>query len=863
MNGQTTGNIVSRLMNSQSRRWLVRPLAMLLLFTTSSAQASWWKPATRVTIETATNGFDADAPPGPEIFLDSPISWTYTITNTGRTTLRKVDVYDRVPTPKGWWFGKRTKVCTIKKLKKGESGTCTLEGIAIQGQYQNTGIAIAYGNRWWQWARDTDKSHYLGTLGNPSIDLEKATEGQDADAAPGPELNVGDTVNWTFVVTNTGDVDLSNVVITDEQVQPAASPAMVVCEIATLPMGQTQTCNTSGTVIEGQYQNLAKVIAQGLGDSVVNDQDTSHYMGMVGNALSSLPSALPTSGEAPLSVTFTPNATTNNAIARYEWDFEGDGTFDRSETVGRDQSFTYNTPGNYNATLRVTDSLGEQATGSILITVDNEAPEVSVTLTPSNGQIPLIVNFAATATDSDGIAQFDWDYDGDGTFDETTTTGTASNTYNTEGSFQARLRVTDNLGATTTLTIPTLEVNALPPGSPTVNLNASPGSGNPPLVVSFTANATDPDLGTIDQYEWDVDGDGTFDQSTTANTFSNTYSAIGTFYPRVRVTDSAGQQAEDVAEVFVEPQLSLSVSIDTIDPLIGETVTVNTTLGGDTDVSVVIEDRNGQQVRTLVPFATRTAGSYEDTWDGLNEAGEIVSEGDYRAILLYRIDGVVERLDLALTTGGAQSNPPRSRIPSSFSPLAGDPLDITFTLSRASEVTAFMGLFNVNTRLVTFLQRQPLGRGSHQVVWNGENSDGQLIEAPGNDRFLFGIFAYTLPDNAIYVRSGVHVSSVIASPSIYQPTQRNADGSASVSEIQVELSRVGSVKLMINDTESGGTVAEFTYNGLNEGANTITWDGRDNDGAFVAPGTYRLGVSGIDDTGYESLTVFALQRIFY
>jgi hypothetical protein len=231
--------------------------------------------------------------------------------------------------------------------------------------------------------------------------------------------------------------------------------------------------------------------------------------------------------------------------------------------------------------------------------------------------------------------------------------------------------------------------------------------------------------------------------------------------------------------------------------------------------------------------------------------------------LLYRVDGVTERFDLALTTGGVQSNPPRSRIPSSFSPLAGDPLEIDFTLSRASEVTAFMGLYSVNTRLVTFLQRQPLGRGTHQVVWNGENSDGQLIDAPQGDRFLFGVFAYTLPDNAIYVRSGVHVGSVSASPSIYNPAQLSADGSQSLSEIQVELSRAGSAKLVINDAESGSTVAEFTYSNLAGGANTITWDGRDNNGNYVAPGTYRLGVSGIDDTGYESLTVFALQRIYY
>ena len=834
-----------------------------LLFTASPAQAFLWSSRFDVTIETTVNSEDADSPPGPEIILGSSVNWTYTVTNSGRETLHRVDVYDRATSPNSRRFGARTKVCTIRKLQKGESQTCTREGIAGEGQHKNKGIVLAYGKRFWEFARDADKSHYLGTLGNPAIDLEKATQGNDADVAPGPELNVGDTVNWVFSVTNTGDVDLTNVIVTDEQILPAAAAAATVCEIDILTVGQSQTCTAAGTVIEGQYQNRGRVTAQGLGDTSAGDQDSSHYIGIATDGLTSLPSAVPTSGDAPLTVTFTPNANTNNAIIRYEWDFDGDGIYDRSETVGRDQSFTYNTPGNYNATLRVTDNQDKQATGVVVIGVNNEPPLVSVGLNPSNGQVPLTVNFSATATDSDGIAQFEWDYNGDGTFDETTTTGAASSTYNNEGSFQARLRVTDNLGAATTLTIPTLEVNALAVGSPSVALSASTTQGNPPLAVTLSANATDPDGGTIDRYEWDVDGDGTYDETTTTATLQTTYNGIGTFYPRVRVTDSDTQQAEDVTQIYVEPLLSLSVSIDTIDPANAETANVTTTLGGDTEVSVVIENRNGQLISTLVPFTTRGAGSYDDMWDGTNDAGQVVSEGDYRAILLYRIDGTEERLDLALTSGGNQSNPSRSRIPSSFSPLAGDPLDITFTLNRASEVTAFMGLFNVNTRLVTFLQRQPLGRGSHIVTWNGENADGQLIEAPGNDRFLFGIFAYTLPDNSIYVRSGVHVSTVSASPSIFQPTQQTTDGSLGVSSIDVELNSAGDVKLIINDTETGSTVAEFDYTGLDAGTNTITWDGRNNDGNYVAPGTYRLGVSGIDSTGYQSLTVYALQRVFY
>jgi len=55
---------------------------------------------------------------------------------------------------------------------------------------------------------------------NPGIKIEKSTNGVDADTPQeAPEIAVGDTVTWTYTVTNTGDVsfDESEVVVTDDQ----------------------------------------------------------------------------------------------------------------------------------------------------------------------------------------------------------------------------------------------------------------------------------------------------------------------------------------------------------------------------------------------------------------------------------------------------------------------------------------------------------------------------------------------------------------------------------------------------------------------------------------------------------------------
>ena len=50
----------------------------------------------------------------------------------------------------------------------------------------------------------------------PSIHLEKATNGHDADQGPGPVIEPGTPLTWTYVVTNDGGAELDDVVVGDD-----------------------------------------------------------------------------------------------------------------------------------------------------------------------------------------------------------------------------------------------------------------------------------------------------------------------------------------------------------------------------------------------------------------------------------------------------------------------------------------------------------------------------------------------------------------------------------------------------------------------------------------------------------------------
>jgi glucose/arabinose dehydrogenase/PKD repeat protein len=75
---------------------------------------------------------------------------------------------------------------------------------------------------------------------------------------------------------------------------------------------------------------------------------------------------------------------------------------------------------------------------------------------------------------------------------------------------------------------------------PTAVATASPTSGDAPLTVNFDGSgSSDPDVGDTISYSWDLNGDGTFGDSTVAKP-SYTYTTAGTYSAVLKVTDNHG-----------------------------------------------------------------------------------------------------------------------------------------------------------------------------------------------------------------------------------------------------------------------------------------------------------------------------------
>ncbi|MGB7427344.1 MAG: hypothetical protein WA933_05990, partial [Microcoleaceae cyanobacterium] len=159
----------------------------------------------------------------------------------------------------------------------------TTDGTLITGAYGEDALASDVGDPF------IDFGYTIRSL--PALSIEKATNGEDADAPTGPILNVGETATFTYEVTNTGGIEIANVQVTDDGgPDPSFNPDPVMT--GGINIGDTDADNLldpgevwqyigTRTVTPGQYTNIATVTGDDPnGNPVAPDADPSNHFGL-------------------------------------------------------------------------------------------------------------------------------------------------------------------------------------------------------------------------------------------------------------------------------------------------------------------------------------------------------------------------------------------------------------------------------------------------------------------------------------------------------------------------------------------------------------------------------------------------------
>jgi len=214
-------------------------------------------PSLSVIKEAITADFDA---------VGDFIDYTYTVTNTGNVTLMSAvtvadDLIASVNCPAPGAGG----------LSPGENVTCTARYWITQadidaGSVTNIASATAGG------VTSPDVSETVDAVQAPALDLAKL-------ASPTVYDGEGDIIDYTYTVTNTGNVTVTDPVsITDDRIAAVSCPALPTGGLAP---GDNVVCSASYTVTQadvdvGSVTNLATANAGGLASPEVSETATAN-----------------------------------------------------------------------------------------------------------------------------------------------------------------------------------------------------------------------------------------------------------------------------------------------------------------------------------------------------------------------------------------------------------------------------------------------------------------------------------------------------------------------------------------------------------------------------------------------------------
>ncbi|WP_229393640.1 PKD domain-containing protein [Methanosarcina sp. DH1] len=261
--------------------------------------------------------------------------------------------------------------------------------------------------------------------------------------------------------------------------------------------------------------------------------------------------AMPTSGDAPLTVNFTDVST--GTVSSYLWDFDNDGTVDSTE---QNPIYTYTAAGNYTVNLTVSNAGGSDSEVKTEYIVVSEplpgAPVADFTATPTSGDAPLTVNFTDVSTGT--VSSYLWDFENDGTVDSTEQNPIY--TYTAAGNYTVNLTVTGPGGSDSEVKTGYIDVSSPSPSKPVANFSASPTSGKAPLNVKFTDTST----GTPTSWYWTFgDGSKSYLQNPT-----HKYSKAGVYTVSLLVKNAAGRNTvtkTDYIKVITKPVANFTSSV--------------------------------------------------------------------------------------------------------------------------------------------------------------------------------------------------------------------------------------------------------------------------------------------------------------
>jgi flagellar hook assembly protein FlgD len=423
---------------------------------------------------------------------------------------------------------------------------------------------------------------------------------------------------------------------------------------------------------------------------------------------------------------------------------------------------------------------------------------------------------------------------------------------------------TNSFGTTTAV----MTIAVLDTTPPVLNLPTNFTTSN--AVVTYTTTATDAVDGSV-PVSCSPPSGSTFPDGATVVQCSATDTRGNAAFGSFTVTVRTPQLSDFTASQNVY-QLNAAVT-----GAVTYTSNVPITL---TETLTIRSDATGQTVRTLFS-GVRNAGTYQDIWDGKNDAGQLVADGTYRYFVTVSANGssftwddstrgagttitqyeypMCRKADGTLTLSGEcwKTDAP-------FDPYINKPLRLNYCVGGGNPpaCSADTTPYLVVGKAVNASETDEVCRGTdcffseyqssgaHEVTWYGRSIDGTFIG--GATRLSIIRRNDTWPRNMTLVYgTAPSISSLTLSYLIFNPGGPNGeDFRMNVTTFQ---SRSVVVKGEFKNLTSGSVLRTMTTSSQPAGSVVLTWNGRADNGMWVAPGPYEATLTVIDSAGGSTM----------
>jgi len=490
------------------------------------------------------------------------------------------------------------------------------------------------------------------------------------------------------------------------------------------------------------------------------------------NVLNNPPTAsanvIPSNGGIPLDVDLIGSGNdVDGTIVLYEWDFDGDGTFDYSDPDTGTTTHRYSSVGTYPAVFRVTDDTGNTASASVVTTAVRAgpagSPTASATATPDQGDAPLVVNFSGTGTDpQNDIVLYEWDFDGDGVYDYAdASSADASHTYTQGGTHVASLRVSDGEGKSGIDQI-LIRVNLQ------AGLSVSPNSigwlsganTDPKPAPTGTTITTTLSAGTTVSVSIRNEAGATVralveNQARDAGTYQDPWDALddngvavrdGLYYALLDYRLDGETLTLDLSRTtggnrFNPPRQSTGGSTSRprqFSPFDDDPLPINFSLSKASEVTLFagLLYTTDLRLRTMLNREPMPAGSHTVYWDGLDDQGNLAEPppGNYIILGIWGYDLPANAL---LMSGGAPEISNIAASPNYFSPFSercepstgeGEGITLGFELSGPAAAVELRVYGTESGALLRSIDVGALPSGSNTILWDGKNDAGEYVD---------------------------------------------------------------------------------------------------------------------------------------